>query len=217
MSTIIKYTNTNGENITSQQLSNVKDYDKKLYIDGVLKRVETYFDGELNYGTYYLSLDEDKQGIVSEFSTIWRDVEIYFNTLTFGDFTSKDWEVYRDASIVLKGKTIFDNQNREVARQIVDVNSLEVKSTEKTFYLTSYGSFTNEDDIPRFGEFNFYYNADSTEIKVHINLPDYEFGDYIISSNQDIFDDPWISPLFEWIDHPYYHNALPLIPDNSTV
>jgi hypothetical protein len=217
MSTTVKYTNSRDGIITEQQLSNVKDYDKKTYEDGSLKRVDTYYNGELHSGIYYLSPNENKQMVVSELSSIWGDVEVYFNTQSFENFSSKDWEVYSESSLVLMGKIIVDAQDRMIARQILDVNSLNVVSVEKIFYLTSFDGFNNDDDLPRFGQFDFYYFPGSGEVELELNLSGFELDRYVINNTRNILNDPMIKPLFKWEDHPYYHSASPLIPNTPIV
>ncbi|ARS39251.1 hypothetical protein CA265_06015 [Sphingobacteriaceae bacterium GW460-11-11-14-LB5] len=215
MSTTIKYKNLYGEDMTLQQLPNVGDYDKLQYENGNVKRIDSYYDKKLDSGTYYLSSTEDKQAIVLEFSNIWISTEIYLNTQSVGTFTLREWETYGGTDLISKGKTLFDNQDRRVATEFLDINSSQIKSIEKKFYLTIHDEYIDIDGLPDFGQLSFYYKEDL--IIVEVNLPGFEDDNYRISDNENVLNNLLIRPLFKWEDHPYYHRALPLIPNTPNI
>ncbi|NTE00506.1 hypothetical protein G6M26_23445 [Agrobacterium tumefaciens] len=215
MSTTIKYKNLYGEDITLQQLPNVADYDKLQYENGNVKRIDSYYDKKLDSGTYYLSSNEDKQAIVLEFSNIWMSTEIYLNTQSMGNFILREWEAYGGTNLLSKGKTLFDNQDRRIATEFLDINSSQIKSVEKKFYLTLRDEFIDTDGLPDFGQLSFYYKEDLTIVE--INLLGFEDDNYRITDNENILNNLLIRPLFKWEDHPYYHSASPLIPNSLTI
>ena len=215
MSTTIKYKNLYDEDITLQQLPNVENYDKLQFENGNVKRIDSYYDKKLDSGTYYLSSTEDKQAIVLEFSNIWISTEIYLNTQSMGSFILREWETYGGTNLISKGKTLFDNQDRRIATESLDINSSQTKSIEKVFYLTIRAEFIDIDGLPDFGQLSFYYKEDLTIVE--INLPGFEDDNYRIIDNENILNNLLIRPLFKWEDHPYYHNASPLIPNTPTI
>lgn len=217
MSTTIKYKNLYGEDMTLQQLPNVNDYNKVQLENGTTKRIDTFYDKELNSGIYYLSPNEDMQSILLEFSKIWLSTEIFLNTQLMGAFISKEWEIYKGITLVSKGRTIYDDQEREIAAEFLSLNTFQVEFVEKRFYLTSLGEFIDVNGLPGFGRFDFYYTIGSIEVNAEVNLPGFEIDIYKITDTQNIFNHSMIRPLFKWEDHPYYHSALPLVPNSPTV
>ena len=113
-----------------------------------------------------------------------------------------------------KGKTVYDTQGREIATHYLNVPSLTTKYVQKIFYLTNYGNFRNDDEMPDFGIFTFFYGMSAPgEIKVNINLPGFDHKQYKIDGDDNELNHFLIAPLFSWINNPYYHYALPLIPN----
>lgn len=216
MATVIRYTNISGSQLTKQQVSNTEDYKMEEYIDGVLKRIDVYYDNKIDNGIYYLASNEDLQTVLVNLSETWRFSFIYFEDQFFGNFKLKDWEIYEATVLIIKGKTVYDELNREIAIQYLDIDSLEVTSTNKIFYLPDFGDFENTDDMPRFGQFEFYYSTDSSKLKVEVNLHGFELKEYYITNDRNILQHFLIAPIFSWDDHLYYHSAMPLIP-NTTV
>ncbi|OWK69857.1 hypothetical protein [Pedobacter sp. AJM] len=94
-----------------------------------------------------------------------------------------------------------------VATEFLDINSSQIKSIEKKFYLTICDEFIDADGLPDFGQLSFYYKEDLTIVE--INLPSFEDDNYRITDNENILNNLLIRPLFKWEDHPYYQNATP--------
>lgn len=132
-----------------------------------------------------------------------------------GTFTLREWETYGGTDLISKGKTLFDNQDRRVATEFLDINSSQIKSIEKKFYLTIHDEYIDIDGLPDFGQLSFYYKEDL--IIVEVNLPGFEDDNYRISDNENVLNNLLIRPLFKWEDHPYYHRALPLIPNTPNI
>ena len=94
MASITKYTNSSGERLTNQQGLSLPEYDKRMYINGVLKRIDTYYDNKIHSGVYYLSPAEDLQILLSELSAHWKFSNMYLDSQFFGSYEIKNWENY---------------------------------------------------------------------------------------------------------------------------
>ena len=58
MATTVIYTNSYNEIITEQQLSSVKDYNKVYKLNGVIKKIESYYNGQFD-GVEYFKEDNE--------------------------------------------------------------------------------------------------------------------------------------------------------------
>ena len=77
MATIIEYKNELGKNITSQQLTMLKEYIKIHKIDNVIKKEETFKNGKIIVVDYIKNPSENLSEILSSYSN---DIPIHINT-----------------------------------------------------------------------------------------------------------------------------------------
>ncbi|MCX2431036.1 hypothetical protein [Pedobacter sp. GR22-10] len=227
MSIIIKYKNLSGEQITSQQAQNIKDYYFKEEYDGNLdlrKRI-SYDQGEIFHVIHYLKNDEDFNNAIIYSSNQYGGGGFYFNKQIINGYTSWDIESYENMTKVDKAKKICDATGRTIAYQKIDIHTNEIINTKKYFYLDGLGSFFSEaPPIPDNGRFDFSYDdpdLEPGEIFVVINLMlymDVGGGGFNIGAEENIFfESPELASVFTWEDHPYYHSASPLIPNITIV
>ncbi|HMO63396.1 MAG TPA: hypothetical protein PKC39_13975 [Ferruginibacter sp.] len=213
---IIKYKNVFGEVLTEQQTqADINFYTKEFYDSGTLKKVEHYHKGLNPKIVYYMSDDEVLATVVLDIKNQYGGGSLYFNKQVTGSYTVWDWEFYDGLTIIEKGKEVLDNQNREIAHQELDLISLEVLKTTKKYYIEDLGEFAEYATDFDTGILKFDYNMphlEIGEISVEVNLPGFELDIYTISQTENILLDSSIATIFTWADHPYYHNASPLIP-----
>jgi hypothetical protein len=209
------YKNFYGEQLTLQQvqlLDPTEDYSKEYLENGVLKRVDRFYNHELYSGDYYLSRSESLTELVEQFSTVWDDGVFYYNKEVIGEYTIWLWENYSGTDLEVQGKSVFDNQFRQIAFQRLDLTAQAVIKTTKYFYLSNYESFGNDPYMPRSGKLEFDYPTNGDPVEVRIGLNGFEGNVYTIDDDSNELLHPLISPLFSWEDNEYYHQADPLVP-----
>lgn len=212
MSIEIKYFNLMGNSITQQEAQEEGgDYRAAQYINNQLKKVDCFEYGILDNGEYYLSPDEELITVLNDFSSVWKWGIFYVNKQIFGQYSVWNWEIYKGLTKIDMGRTVFDNQGREIAYEIVDMISLSVKYTIKKYYLPSVGAFVDSGDVMDFGVLEFRYNYGSGSITVDVNLPGFDNKRHIIKGQQNILKHALITPLFSWDEQSYYHTSQ-LIP-----
>ena len=216
MTTEIRYRDIFGNLLSPEQLEIAEnDYGVEQYLDGQLKRIDFYSDGDRDGGMYYLSPDDDLSTVLNDVKEIWNNAYIYVDSQNVGEFIIRNWEIYKGLDKISKGKTGYDNQGREIANQYLDLSTSVVLKTTKKYYLQNLSEFSNEDNIPGFGVLDFDYNYDPIPagmIMVLVNLPGFEHKEYYIDNQQNILLNPLIARVFSWNDETYYHNTSPFIP-----
>jgi len=185
---------------------------------GKLKRIDACnFDGRIYEYTYYSDKNENFEEILATAESICDSATIYFNEQTESKYSIWDRWIYLKNDIVEKAKAVFDERNREIAEQILDINSLEVKKTTKKHYLNRLGPFIDDDTVINFGTLEFYYDypyLSDKKIEVRINLPGYDHKPYYITPDKNVLlEKNRILNVFSWYDNPYYHSREPLVPD----
>jgi hypothetical protein len=225
MSTTIKYRNLTGEQITNQQAQNIKDYYHEEYDENFNLRKKTrYRNGEFLRITYYLKDDESLDAVITELSNQYGGGGVCFNKQIINGYTTWDVEYYKNTTKVHKSKKVYDSKGQLIAYQEIDVNTGEVINTIKHFYLENLGPFSEYPPIMDNGIFDFKYNYSDLEpggVFVVINLMlymDVGGGGFYINSRKNIFlEDAELASVFNWANQPYYHSAVPLIPDTPNV
>jgi hypothetical protein len=209
------YKNFYGEPLTLKQaqlLDPKEDYYKEYFENGVLKRVDRFYDHELYSGDYFLSSSESLMELVEQFSTVWDDGVFYYDKEVIGEFTIWLWKNYSGTELYVQGKSVFDNQFRQIAFQQLDLIRQDVIKTTKYFYLSNYESFGNDPYMPRSGKLEFDYPQDGDPVEVRIGLRGFEGDVYPIDGDSNELLHPMITPLFSWEENEYYHHANPLVP-----
>jgi len=210
MSTIIKYTNDNGNYITDQQASILKFYNKEFFINGnELKLIEKYGpQGRTNKNTilkggeYYLSSQEDLQTIINQYSSTAPYWTFCHNkqTNSFGDVY---WEYlfYENGELNTKGIQVINSEKLLIASCIIDMETNKFKGRRKYFY----------------GDLNFYkrteyeshflsvsYDENDDVSDIYIYDDDYQSVDEFLSSTNSIH--------FDWLGNTYFHSFEPILP-----
>lgn len=214
MKITIKYKDILGADLKATELTSAGNYYMEHYLDGELKRIDEYEANRITDGTYYLSPEEDLQTVLLEVQDVWRFSEFYTTKQVIGNYTVWDREIYKALTKVEIGKTVFDDQGREIAIQYLDIDTLQIIKVYKIHHLLSFGSFIDAGDVARFGTLDFTYDLYDNKRTVEINLPGFENDLYYLPQNN-ILSHPMIVPLFKWNEYPYYHGALPLLPNGN--
>lgn len=216
MNTQVKYKNIFGEELTIQQIGLPdQEYEAELYVDGSLKKIDGYVNGNLEYGTYYLASEENLDSILTQYKDTWNSIFIYMNKQIIGDYSTEDWESYNGFVKVIQGKSVYDSLGRLICSVQIGSDG-SISKTTKIYYLESYGVLDFDHDIPDYGTFDFHYDYSPTSpMSVGINLPGFEHKLYNPLNENNIFSHFMLTPIFNWNDHPYYHNADPLVPTTT--
>jgi hypothetical protein len=213
MSITIKYKNFLGKEISENRVLSLDEYEKEYFEDGILKKIESFDDNEVEMGTYFLSPGEDLNTLINQFKDIWSVSLFYVSETVTNNYIVREWKDYRGAQMQATGKSVFDEAGREIATQYLDKGTLAVLYTEKHYFLSSFGSFEDAGNVNQFGTIDFIYDKSAIGEKVFlVNLPGFEHKSYSLPSYQDILLHPLIVPVFNWWEETYYHNATPLVP-----
>lgn len=213
---MIKYKNSYGNSITEQQAS--IDFDKEYYINDVIKQIDHYEANELDYITYYLSPEENLNAKLSEFNQLTKTIRLYSNKEVHGNFTSWMVTYYENLVLSAREKWVFDNLHRVIAKRLFRLDGSTIEETIKSYYLPNINLTDNTGGIPKYGQIVFYYEPDPEDNYAGIHLDGFEDDMYKLSIHgADIFNHFMIAPLFNWQDHPYYHNAEPFVPTTPNI
>ena len=217
MPTTIKYQNDAESFITEEEANQLSDYSKLFYEDGVLKKDETYRNGELWGGVYYLATGEDPISMIKKLGPhlMW---SIGSNKQLVNGYTIWEYRFYTEA-LALKptfSRIAYDSKLRVVGVISYDTATLQVKSGLKTFF---FGGVLVE------GETNSYYEEDS---EINFNFDSTTLSQIFMNSeiinNEGSFDTlnsfaqeagTLIDYLFTPAQLDYYSNLEPLAPPFS--
>ncbi|PWK77229.1 hypothetical protein LX99_03040 [Mucilaginibacter oryzae] len=213
MATEIKYKNALGLQVSAQQANLlIGDYSHELYVDGVLKKIDLFEDGQLDNGEYFLSEGEDIQSALLLTQSEWNSGVYLTKVQQTANYTLFDWILYEKTTKLEEGKRLVDNQGRVIAEQYMDLSTHAIRYTVKYSYLANLGSFVNSGTISNYGTLEFTYGyREPNEIMVEVNLPGFNNETYFITAEDNILNHPIITPLFSWDTQIYYHSDQ-LIP-----
>lgn len=215
MATIIKYANELLNPITESQLSMLQKYNKLIYEDGLLKVIEFYGKTRsINYKrtNYFLNSSENKNFIIDQFTDSTKNEMclVYFNKQSLGDYNLWDWESYSmDRVLKLKGKHVFDKNNKIILSINYDLDTNAIKSAYKYYYENLIeGEMT--DHLLRFS----YDNGELDSISDIKSTYGYIQS---IDLEQFLADIEFSQVQFPWHQHPYYHSLYPLLPQSEYI
>ncbi|MDR2207254.1 MAG: hypothetical protein LBE36_13980 [Flavobacteriaceae bacterium] len=214
---MIQYKNVKGNLVTGQQVQMMDAYNIETLDDvtGKLKIIERfrhYTDTPSKYFEYFLGENEDKNAVIQtygnkEFST---GVLIYLNKQSANGFDLWDYEAYlKTGELTFKGKTVFDNQNREIFSCNVDKQTNEIIDVPSKHY---YGTSNDPEGLQL--EFKYERDPQTNEIKVYID-DDNETSGVIHTMKQSYFIEIFGQDF--WDAHPYYHSLLPILPTSVNI
>ncbi|MFP9113690.1 hypothetical protein ACLI1A_07090 [Flavobacterium sp. RHBU_3] len=212
MSTVIKYTNNDSEQISLQQIMLLKSYNKETYVNSELKLVERLqvsrktSETYVVSGEYYLSNDEDLQTVIDQHLPLARDWHFYYNkqSNSNGDIF---WEYlfYEYGLLNEKGKLVLNSDNLLLSFCKVNIDTNQITDKRKNFY----------GDINIYQRSNYkypyltvFYYQDNSVSEIYIDDEDFSLNDFLL--------DPY-ADIFVWNDHPYYHSFDPMLPNDDIV
>lgn len=211
MSVQIKYKNTAGNLITSQQVQNLDYFDKITFVDDQIKMIESKIrirNGSRTTISYYLSNSENKQEILNKFTDADKNqnCNISFNKQNFGEFSIWDDEEYsKEGDLRHRGKHTLDNNGRLIFSGNFDLQTNQLL----------YGAFKNYYRLDE-AVFTFYYDAEGN-VKTIVDCKNI-FGYYAAFDLQQFTEEPLIQDsFFPWDEHPYYHFVYPFLPNSPTI
>jgi len=194
MATIIEYKNELGKNITSQQLTMLKEYIKIHKIDNVIKKEETFKNGKIIVVDYIKSPSENLSEILSSYSN---DIPIHINTHfeNFENYKMKYYESYKGGSIYQKGRSLYNKSDTLIFTQEISLTSnVPIVNTAKKYF------HFNEDEY-----YEFSYHDNGNLVGMYSTL-DLNFGSWRTDELDGLDGFSW-SQLGS-----YYQNADPVVP-----
>ena len=204
-----KYTVIYGNVLSSLQVKTIARYNKLIYIDDTLKRVENY---NLNrssspvFFNYYLNENEDKHSVLQQHLKV--NCLIYFNKQSSNGFNLWDWEEYAPAGeLKFKGKKVFDNMHRKIFYCSYDLATNELEEGACKYFYANKVESEYEDMLLRF---RYKSNGEFDEaVDIHDNF------DFFKPLSLDMFlaNMQYFQEDFRWDQHPYYHSVYPFLPE----
>lgn len=226
MSTTIKYKNLFGEDMTAQQAKQFQnEYERVSYEDFEI-RTREFFESDNSFSSiiFYLKPGENLIDFVTDAASKYGGGGFYFNKQIINNYVTWDIEYYENLVKVAKAKVVYNDLGEKIAYQALNITNNEIIKTYKYFMLKDFGLLSDFVPVTKNGLFEFYYNypdLNAEDIFVSINLllyVDASGGGYIINSDENVFlEDSMLSSVFTWANHPYYHSALPLIPNTPNI
>jgi len=217
MSTTIKYTYTNllGKDITSQQVSNMKEYIENVFIGTLLKKKETLryiknWDKLSKKIEYYLEANENLQNVLSTIISQNNPDRIIIFTKEneqYG-FAQWRWRTYNNLAQEqgFGGLKVLDNKNREIFSCNYSGNNAYETATKNLY--ENLVDNASEDLL-----LTVKYDILNNEIWITDINQKLDYGnfkpfdpDYMILLNPSL-----------WSSHSYYHSHLPILPNSTTV
>ncbi|KRB56734.1 hypothetical protein [Flavobacterium sp. Root186] len=213
MNTNIKYTNQDGNYITSQQVANLKFFNKEFFYNNELKMVQKYGSkGRTNNiilkgGDYYLSSDENLETIINQYASTGNYWTFFYNNQS-NNLGDSYWEYlfYNKGELETKGVKVFNSEKLLIASCTIDLKTNEMDDQRKYFYGDLNIYKRNEYEYPFLSVF---YDENNDVRDIYIYDDDYQSVDEFLSSDN--------ARYFNWISHPYFHNFAPMLPISSIV
>ncbi|WP_426327875.1 hypothetical protein [Pedobacter sp. R-06] len=216
MSTQIKYKNNVGSFIADQQIQGLSEYNKITYQDNEIKTIENFIKSKTKNKkviSYFLGPGEDKVSIIQQNTSVLdnKSCLIYLNKQSENDFNLWDIEEYDSEGLLqFKSKEVYDNKHRLIFMGVItnDTNLLKTGSL-KYYYSNKY-----EDEYKdRLLEVVYDENGD---VNIIVDINDH-FDYYKAPSLEEFLLDTEGQQIFPWEEHPYYHNAMPFLPESPNI
>lgn len=173
--------------ITEQQAQNEDDYYKYHVVDNVVKRIDSFEQGELGHIKYYIQPSENKEEIVLELGKLKPKFEqiIIVDRQIHGVYTAEYCEVFRPSGeLFIETKALYDDIERCLCSiHVSNQTHFPNKSHVRKYYYDEklYPGWLFDED-PRFLVFNGYYNLDGSLDSIHFN-PSSDQDDQIFRSD----------------------------------
>lgn len=203
-----KYYNGYFEEITEQEADQLDEFYIKYFLDGKLKKIEDitpkYF-----IGTYYLDDTENLQSKIQEFC-VQGGQRWIFHTKESSSFGYSLWnwvDIDKTGAIIFKGKRVLDSKNREIFNCSIDLSSNQMRRATKRY-------FKGEDTEPIL---LFEYN-DQNSLSYILDRKDSWGlgGGWPMDKEELIIMDARVG-AFPWDEHPYFHSAIPFLPETDRI
>lgn len=191
MATTYSYKNLFGNQITNNQVNNLKEYFKDIYIDGMLKKTERIESSMVVHTYYYLNGTES----IYDLLPLFRNKKVsFYNVSTINNYKIEDIYAYDNGILVDRSKSIANVQDKIICYQGIDiVTGLSINNdTRKYYYENNTLKYTFEYDEN--GDCFIIY--DETDDQKDIFA--WEIGQPDVS--------------FTWQGFEYYEFAEPIIP-----
>lgn len=189
MATTVIYTNSYNEIIVEQQLSSLKDYNKVYKLNGVIKKIESYYNGQFDRVEYF---KEDNETLNDIFTLAGTNSLLITQIELIGNYK------------IVNSFSYIEGVNTHIEKHLLLNNKIiciHEQQTAGQLYCEKYLFDSDESEI---GEeiFSFKYNVDGT-------LKNISGIGYPFSNDNQTMDADKIPLYFPnlLIDNPYYANA----------
>jgi len=212
MSITYKYYSGDIELTLQQAQVQYSSFDKYKFINGSLKEIYWVKNGEIIGGDYFLDINEQAiPELVQEYciENQW-DFTFYTYMNSEGDFTLWQGNHYTNEGVISsKHQLVLDQNGLDIAKVRLNFNTEDIDFGSKRYYKINPENGKKEVLI------QFEYNRDTFEVESFSgpNRWDFVYGGAYIDKiyNPEVMED------FIYDNHPYYHNLLPLLPENGVV
>ena len=202
-----KYYNRFFEEITEQEANQLDQFYISYFVDGRIKKTDhispNYFMGE-----YYLDATENIQEKIHELCIEGGHRWVFYTqeSAAFG-YTLWNWEdIGEKANLKFKGKQVLDSKNREIFNCSMNISNGQMEEATKKYY--------NNDDV-----LLLTVDYDSQNKMTHAYDKQDTWGldgGWPIDKEELIIVDAHIG-AFPWDEHPYFHSAIPFLPETDRI
>lgn len=215
MSTYKEYINEFGKIISSQQASQLDDYDEKFYENDRVKNITHYWDSEIQFITVHIYPDEDVSTVLSSLTepdmeySIAKDLEIINGYRAWKYFHYKNGVLNDEYNMV-----VFDLDERIVASRDFNANGTIQKNGYKKYYIGGNVLYDDNGEVDigcAEGDYILFdFSGDNLKIEMVL-----AYGDDGIYDSVSEFLDVWqtLLPFMTPEKLTYLSNLEPLIPN----
>ncbi|WP_124980993.1 hypothetical protein [Nonlabens xiamenensis] len=212
MSIIYKYYNGDVELTLQQAQMQDFGYKKYKFINGDLKIIYHIKNGEIIGGDYFLNSNDVVPDLVQEYCTQNGWYFVFYTLLnSAGQYKLWKGDVYNEEGILSsKIQLVIDQDGFDIANAHLDFTTEAVKHGTKRFFNINPDT-GKKDALVQFHYERHTFNAESfCGGRGHW---DFYYGGAIIEKVYN----PEVMALFNYDNHPYFHNLLPLLPANGII
>ncbi|MEJ5106109.1 hypothetical protein [Chryseobacterium sp. MYb328] len=202
-----KYYNEFFEEITEQEAGQLDHFYISYFVDGRIKKTDhispNYFMGE-----YYLDATENLQEKIQELCIEGGHRWVFYTqeSAAFGYTLWNSEDIGEKGNLKFKGKQVLDSKNREIFNCSIDISNGQMEEATKKYY--------NSDDILLL---TIDYDSQNKLVYAYDKQDTWGLdGGWPMDKEELIIVDARIG-AFPWDEHPYFHSAVPFLPESDCI
>jgi hypothetical protein len=202
-----KYYNKFFEEITEQEADQLDELYISDFVEGRIKKKD-HISPDYFMGEYYLDATENIQEKIQELCIEGGHRWVFYTqeAAAFG-YTLWNWEdISKEGEIKFKGKSVLDSKSREIFNCSTDILTHQMEEATKWYY--------DSNDILLL---TFNYNSQNKMTHAYDKQDTWGLdGGWPMDKEELIIVDERIG-AFPWNEHPYFHSAVPFLPETDRI